>query len=174
MTAFLRRVIRYLNYPADTHGKVDEVLKRIRQSSDEFYARIGALQTDSYHLRAVADCHTQLLNELNAREKEALKTLSEIQTGLRKVQVVMQQAQISLEGIQSGAIISEEGIPIFFGEPQRDFDDSSNFSRLFEAASSLILLGKRDTTDTSLPATRAPSRARELCERALLRLGGGN
>ncbi len=110
MPDFFRRLIRYLNYPADTHGKVDEVLQRVRQLSDEFYARIGALQTDSYHLRAVADWHTQLLNELNAREKEALKTLSEIQTGLRKVQVEVQQARISLEWIQSGAIISEEGV----------------------------------------------------------------
>src|SRR5258708_1752737 len=37
MPDFFRRLIRYLNYPADTHGKVDEVLQRVRQLSDEFY-----------------------------------------------------------------------------------------------------------------------------------------
>lgn len=173
MPDFFRRLIRYLNYPADTHGKVDEVLQRVRQLSDEFYARIGALQTDSYHLRAVADWHTQLLNELNAREKEALKTLSEIQTGLRKVQVEVQQARISLEWIQSGAIISEEGIPIFFWEPQLDLDDSSNFSRLFEAGGALVLLRKGDTSETSLPAKIAPAPAEQLGARALLYLRVG-
>jgi|GEM_PF-6599232 len=66
------RIRRYLNYPADTHGKVEEIWQRMRVLSESFKIKVAGIENEVRYLKTVV---TALQNQLNSMQDQTRASL---------------------------------------------------------------------------------------------------
>jgi hypothetical protein len=66
------RIRRYLNYPADTHGKVEEIWQRMRVLSESFQIKIATIENEIRYLKTLVTALEHQLNSIQDQMRVSL------------------------------------------------------------------------------------------------------